>query len=90
MFGALMGTLTSFQRAESRGDKKASLRKEIEERVKERVSREKQKVADGDGRTRETEEGGETKVDEEVRRREEEEVCSLSRFVRCRCGKFTP
>jgi len=40
--------------------------------------------------TRETEEGGEMKVDEEVRRREEEEVCSLSRFVRCRCGKVIP
>lgn len=44
MFGALMGTLSSFQKA-SRGNVKMDRRAEIEARVKERVQKEKEELS---------------------------------------------
>jgi Skp family chaperone for outer membrane proteins len=44
MFGALMGTLTSFQKQTSSKDSKLAKRAEIDARIKERVAKEKEEM----------------------------------------------
>ena len=51
MFGALMGTLTSFQKQTSKDSNKVERRAEIDARVKERVAKEKEEIAAVRGRT---------------------------------------
>jgi len=62
MFGALMGTLTSFQKQTSARSKQVERRAEIDARVKERVKREKEVMA------------AEKEKGEKERRRKEEQV----------------
>jgi len=72
MFGALMGTLSSFQKA-TRGNAKMGQRAEIEARVKEKVQREKEELGIRKERMEE-----EKRVQEEelLRRQKEEKVCN--------------
>jgi hypothetical protein len=74
MFGALMGTLTSFQKSSSQSNRKTSQRAEIEARVKEKVQREKEELSAGKERL----EGERKQLAIELVKKQNEEKVPLS------------
>ena len=89
MFGALMGTLSSFQKA-TRGNAKMGQRAEIEARVKEKVQREKEELGI---RKEKMEEEKRLQEEELLKGQKEEKVCNLN-IWRCTvkvfyCSPFT-
>lgn len=82
MFGALMGTLSSFQKA-TRGNAKMGQRAEIEARVKEKVQREKEELGI---RKERMEEEKRLQEEELLKRQKEEKVCNPNILATYRNG----